>query len=79
MVAHDGVHHLALIDASRVEPGAAAVRGIIPTRSDVISLAVSADGRTLFVPNRIARTLQVIDLDRVSLEPPPAAAAVHHQ
>lgn len=68
-----------VIDAQRVESGAMAVRGVIPTRSDANSLAVSADGRTLFVPNRTARMLQVIDLERVSLEPPPAASAARRQ
>jgi DNA-binding beta-propeller fold protein YncE len=71
VVAHDEARYLTVIDASRVEAGAEAVRGIIPTRSNVAGLTVSADGRTLFVPNRDARTLQVIDLDRLSLEPAP--------
>jgi hypothetical protein len=65
---------LTIIDAAQVEHGAVAVRGVVPTRSQAVSLTASADGRTLFAPNRFDRTLQVIDLSRVSLEPLPGGA-----
>ena len=58
---------LTVIDASRAAEGAAAVRGTIPTRDRVVSMWVTADSKTLFVPNRESRTLEVVDLDRMPL------------
>jgi hypothetical protein len=67
----DTPRFLTVIDATRVDSGAAAIRGVIPTRSNVTALALSPDQQTLFVMNRTAQSLQVVDLARMSLEPVP--------
>jgi DNA-binding beta-propeller fold protein YncE len=70
-----GPTFLTVIDAARVAEGRAAIRGTIPTRSIKIqSVVVANDGHTVFIPNREANLLQVVDLERVALSPLPAAA-----
>ena len=67
---------LTVIDTSRAADGADAVRGIIPTRDRVVSMWVTADDRTLLVPNRESRTLEVVDLDRMPLMQSPVREPV---
>jgi DNA-binding beta-propeller fold protein YncE len=71
-----GPTFLTVIDAARVSEGRTAVRGIIPTRSRKIpTVVVATDGHTLFVPNREANLLQIVDLQRVLLDPVPTSVA----
>jgi DNA-binding beta-propeller fold protein YncE len=60
---------LSVIDAARIGEGEAAVVGSIPAGSFPREMAVSADGRTLFLTNYTSHTLQVIDLDRLPMTP----------
>lgn len=57
---------LTVIDAGRVSEGAGAVVGSIPAGAFPRELRVTQDGRTLILTNFGSRTVQVIDLARVS-------------
>jgi hypothetical protein len=72
----DQYNWLAVIDAASVDRGAESIRGIIPTRSRMVTMWVTDDQRTLLVPNRDARTLEVVDLARLSLSPLPVATTI---
>jgi hypothetical protein len=61
--------HLTVIDATRIEAGASAVLGTVPTGLGQGSMEVTSDGRTLLVLNPQAHTIQIIDLQRLALEP----------
>ena len=54
-------------DAAKIEQGAAATLGTIPAGAFPREMAVSADGRTLFLTNFSSQSLQVIDVARLPL------------
>ena len=56
---------LTVIDASRMESGAAAVMGTIAAGAFPREMTVSADGRTLFLANFGSDSLQMIDVERL--------------
>jgi DNA-binding beta-propeller fold protein YncE len=60
---------LTVIDTSKVSSGAAAVLGTIPAGSGARDATMMQDGRTLFVPNFNSKTLQLIDVTRLRIEP----------
>ena len=60
---------LTVIDAARVRDGAGAVLGSIAAGGFPRELRVTADGRTLLLTNFTSRTVQVIDLQRLPLQP----------
>jgi DNA-binding beta-propeller fold protein YncE len=60
---------LTVIDAAKIASGAEAVLGTITVGADPRYLSVTHDGRTLLVSNFKSRTLQIIDLDRMPLQP----------
>jgi DNA-binding beta-propeller fold protein YncE len=60
---------LTVIDTAKIASGTGAVLGTIPVGADPRYLSVTADGRTLLVSNYKSRTLQLIDLDRLPLQP----------
>jgi len=66
----DEPQSLTVIDAAKVTSGAAAIIGTIPVGSGPRDASVTKDGRTLFVPNFNSRTLRVIDLARLRIDPP---------
>ena len=66
---------LTVIDAARVGEGAAAVVGSVPAGLFPRQFGQMPDGQTLFVANYISSELEVIDLKRLTVGPPPAAAA----
>ena len=53
---------LTVVDARRLEAGAGAVMGTVPAGAFPRELAVSPDGRTLFVANFLSSTIEVVDL-----------------
>jgi DNA-binding beta-propeller fold protein YncE len=57
---------LTVVDAGRVAEGAGAVVGAIPAGGFPREMRVTADGRTLLVTNFTSKTLEVIDLTRMS-------------
>jgi DNA-binding beta-propeller fold protein YncE len=72
-----GPTFVTVIDAARVAEGRAAIRGLIPTRSVKIQeVVVANDGHTVFIPNREANLLQVVDLQRVTLARVPETVRV---
>jgi DNA-binding beta-propeller fold protein YncE len=62
---------LTVVDANKIISGASAVLGTIPAGADARNLFVTADGKTLLVSNAGSKTLQIVDLDRLKLEPIP--------
>lgn len=77
----DDKQDLTVIDAAKVANGASAVLGTIPAGAFPRQLQVTTDGRTLLLTNYASGTLQIIDLERLSLDPikrtsasPPAIA-----
>jgi DNA-binding beta-propeller fold protein YncE len=70
-----GTSDLTVIDATKVALGPAAVLGTIAAGTDARRVSVTADGRTLFISNRVSQTLQVVDLERALPSRAPAAAA----
>jgi DNA-binding beta-propeller fold protein YncE len=61
----DDKQTLTVIDASRVEQGAAAIIGSIPAGAFPREMRVTSDGRTLILTNFGSRTIQMIDLARI--------------
>ena len=62
---------LSVLDAAKMErKGADAALGPIPAGAFPRELSVSADGHTLFLTNAGSSSLQVIDIDRLPVEPP---------
>jgi DNA-binding beta-propeller fold protein YncE len=61
---------LTVIDPEKISSGAAAVRGQIPAGAFPRELTVTSDQRTLLVTNFGSKTLEVIDLARLSLGKP---------
>lgn len=61
---------LTVIDATKVSSGQTAVLGSIQAGAFPREFGQSPDGRTLFVANYISSELEVIDLMRLSPEPP---------
>jgi DNA-binding beta-propeller fold protein YncE len=62
---------LTVVDATRVQSGAAAVLGAIPAGGFPRELKLTADQRTLLVTNFVSGTLELVDLARLPLSPPP--------
>jgi DNA-binding beta-propeller fold protein YncE len=60
---------LTVIDATKVTAGAAAVLGSIPAGAFPRELRVTADGHTLLATNFSSKTVELIDLRRLQLEP----------
>ncbi|HEY6340448.1 MAG TPA: hypothetical protein VIY49_03065 [Bryobacteraceae bacterium] len=61
---------LSVLDAAKMEQkGADATIGTIPSGAFPREFDVSADGRTLFLTNAGSSSLQVIDIDRLPVEP----------
>ncbi len=61
---------LSILDAAKMEQkGADAALGVIPAGAFPRELSVSADGHTLFLTNAGSSSLQVIDIDRLPVEP----------
>jgi DNA-binding beta-propeller fold protein YncE len=67
----NGPQTLSVLDAAKMEQkGADAALGTIPVGAFPRELSVSADGHTLFLTNAGSSSLQVIDIDRLPVEPP---------
>lgn len=60
---------LTVLDAGRMQEGVAATLGTIPVGAFPREMAVSADGRTLFVTNFGSRSVQVIDIGNLPVVP----------
>jgi DNA-binding beta-propeller fold protein YncE len=61
---------LSVLDAAKMEQnGTDATIGTIPSGAFPREFDVSADGRTLFLTNAGSSSLQVIDIDRLPVEP----------
>ncbi len=60
---------LTVVDATRVKSGAAAVLGTIPAGAFPRELRLTADGKTLLVTNFNSKTVELIDLARLPLQP----------
>lgn len=67
---------LTVLDTAKISGGMAAVQGIIPSGSFPREMAVSSDGRTLFVTNFGSNALQVLDIAHLPVDPklPPEIA-----
>jgi YVTN family beta-propeller protein len=65
----DDRQSLTVIDASRIAAGAAAIVGSIPAGAFPREMRVTADGRTLILTNFGSRTIQMIDLARLPVQP----------
>ena len=63
-----GAESLTVIDAKRMGEGAAAAIGRIPAGKFPRELRVIDGGRTLVVTNFLSDSIQLVDLDRVSLD-----------
>jgi hypothetical protein len=59
-----------VIDAAKVSSGAGAVVGTIPAGAFPRELRLTSDLRTLLLTNFTSSSLEIIDLARLSLEPP---------
>ncbi len=70
--ASDAAEHqfLSVIDAARLEDGAAAVLGTVPAGAFPRELRVTEDGRTLLLTNYGSESLELLDLARLHPEPP---------
>jgi hypothetical protein len=60
---------LTVLDESKMKDGAAAVLGSVPAGAFPREMAVSSDGRTLFLTNFGSQSLQAIDIARLPLAP----------
>jgi DNA-binding beta-propeller fold protein YncE len=61
---------LSVLDAAKIEQkGADAGLGTIPSGAFPRELSVSADGHTLFLTNAGSSSIQVMDIDRLPVEP----------
>jgi len=60
---------LTVLDAAKMRDGAAATLGTIPAGAFPREMAVSSDGRTLFLTNFGSQSLQVIDIDHLPIVP----------
>jgi DNA-binding beta-propeller fold protein YncE len=60
---------LTVIDTTRIPSGAEAILGTIPAGVDARNVSVTADGHTLLVANGGSGTLELVDLERMKLEP----------
>jgi YVTN family beta-propeller protein len=60
---------LTVIDAAKIDSGAAAVIGAIPAGAFPRELRLTPDGRTLLLTNFTSNSLEIIDLTRLSLQP----------
>ena len=60
-----------VVDAARIEASAAAVLGTIPAGTFPRELKLTSDQRTLLITNFNSGTLQLVDLARATLAPPP--------
>lgn len=60
---------LTVLDAAKIAQGAAAVLGTIPAGAFPREMALSPDGRTLFLTNFGSNTLQVMDVARLPGRP----------
>jgi DNA-binding beta-propeller fold protein YncE len=60
---------LVVLDAGGLSKGTAAVLGTIPAGTFPREMAVSADGRSLFLTNFGSNSLQVIDVDHLPVAP----------
>jgi YVTN family beta-propeller protein len=65
----DEPQSLTVIDAAKVTSGSEAVLGTIAVGSGPRDAALTTDGRTLFVPNFNSRTLRLIDVARLHVDP----------
>jgi len=67
---------LVVLDTAKIRDGLSAVLGTIPAGSFPREMAVSTDGRTLFLTNFGSNSLQVIDIARLPVDPkvPPEIA-----
>jgi DNA-binding beta-propeller fold protein YncE len=63
---HQPLH---VIDTTRLEQGAGAVVGTVPAGAFPRELRTTPDGRTLLLTNYASRTLQILDLSRLSIAP----------
>jgi DNA-binding beta-propeller fold protein YncE len=61
--------NLTVMDAAKMQDGAAAVLGTIPAGAFPREMAVSTDGRTLFLSNFGSQSLQVIDIANLPVVP----------
>ena len=59
---------LVVLDTARIHEGMAAVLGTIPAGSFPREMAVSADGRTLFLTNFSSNSLQVMDVAHLPID-----------
>ena len=57
---------LSVIDTAKTEQGAAAVLGSVPAGAFPRELYVTADGKTLLVTNFMSRSLELVDLSRLT-------------
>jgi DNA-binding beta-propeller fold protein YncE len=62
--------YLTVIDAAKVRLGKDAVLGTIAAGAFPREMRLTADGRTLLLTNFASRTLQIIDVARLPLQPP---------
>jgi DNA-binding beta-propeller fold protein YncE len=65
----DDKQFLSVIDAAKLSSGAPALLGTIPAGAFPRELRVTADGRTLLLTNFNSSTLEIIDLERLPIEP----------
>lgn len=64
----DAPESLVVLDAAKISQGIAAVMGTIPAGSFPREMAVSPDGRTLFLANFGSNSLQVLDIARLPID-----------
>jgi YVTN family beta-propeller protein len=60
---------LTVVDATKVEAGAAAILGSIPAGAFPREMRVTSDGRTLVVTNFASNSVEIIDLARLPVSP----------
>ncbi len=60
--------YLAVLDAAKIREGLHAVEGVIPSGSFPREMAVSSDGRTLFLTNFASNSLQVMDIAHLPID-----------
>lgn len=65
----DDRQFLSVIDAAKLVSGAPSVLGEIPAGAFPRELRVTADGKTLLLTNFNSSTLEIIDLERLPMEP----------
>lgn len=65
----DDKQFLSVIDAANLSTGAPALLGTIPAGAFPRELRVTADGSTLLLTNFSSSTLEIIDLERLPMEP----------